>query len=100
RLYGTRKKIVPITKAASTRPDTSRYADAKGNAVLIQLSGREAARSSPIIVPPQPGPEHRQQDDGGQRVGEVLDGGEADARPEQVRVGVGEQARGDHDGVE
>ena len=44
-----RKKSVPTTSRASTRPVVSTYADANGNAVLIQLIGRDESSTCPIV---------------------------------------------------
>src|SRR5689334_3736798 len=96
RLYGTRKKSVPMTRAASTRPVVRQYAAANGYAVLIQLMGRDATNSwrsgdvpwSSVIAAParEERPQRREQDDGGDRVREVLERRRSDSdAPDAVR---------------
>src|SRR3712207_3566085 len=98
RLYGMRKNSVPSTSRRSTSRAVSRYAAANGYAVFTQLSGREETRSALSIGIPPGGevPARRQQQDGGDRVREVLDRGDADAESADPVGVVADEADRDH----
>src|SRR6478736_159836 len=95
--------------ATSTSRVVSRYAAANGNAVFTQLSGRDAVKRSMIALLrvsvgigsfPHEVPDPAEEQDPGDRIGEVLDRSEAEADAPDVRIGVVEQAGRDHDRVE